>query len=271
MERAVIAGYVRSPFQPARRGSLARVRPDDLAAAVVAALVDRTGVEPAAIEDVTLGCAFPEGEQGMNLGRIVAVLAGLPRSVGGSTVNRFCGSSMQSVHTAARIDRDGRGRRLRLRRGRVDEHGSRWAASTRCTTRRWSSATPTSTCRWARPPRTSPSATTCSRERPGGASRCAASRRPPRRPRQGRLADETRPIGECHGRRLSAPGHDAEGLAALKPAFRRRRHGHRRHLVAADRRRGGRAGHLRGLRARARPRAARRGAVVRDLGLRSRR
>jgi acetyl-CoA acyltransferase len=101
MTRAVIAGYVRSPFQPARRGSLARVRPDDMAAAVVAALVERTGVEPVRIEDVTLGCAFPEGEQGMNLGRIVATLAGLPRSVGGSTVNRFCGSSMQSVHTAA--------------------------------------------------------------------------------------------------------------------------------------------------------------------------
>ncbi len=71
MERTVIAGYVRSPFQPARRGGLARVRPDDLAAAVVAALVERTGVDPAALEDVTLGCAFPEGEQGMNLGRIV--------------------------------------------------------------------------------------------------------------------------------------------------------------------------------------------------------
>ena len=100
MERSVIVGYVRSPFQPARRGLLARVRPDDLAARVIAELVDRTGVDPAAIEDVTLGCAFPEGEQGMNLGRIVGVLAGLPRSVGGSTVNRFCGSSMQAVHTA---------------------------------------------------------------------------------------------------------------------------------------------------------------------------
>ena len=100
MERSVIVGYVRSPFQPARRGLLARVRPDDLAARVIAELVDRTGVDPAAIEDVTLGCAFPEGEQGMNLGRIVGVLAGLPRSVGGSTVNRFCGSSMQAVHIA---------------------------------------------------------------------------------------------------------------------------------------------------------------------------
>ena len=100
MERALIAGYVRSPFQPARRGALARVRPDDLAARVVAELVARTGVDPERIEDVTLGCAFPEGEQGMNLGRIVAVLAGLPWTVGGSTVNRFCGSSMQAVHTA---------------------------------------------------------------------------------------------------------------------------------------------------------------------------
>jgi acetyl-CoA acyltransferase len=101
VERAVIVEYVRSPFQPARRGALARVRPDDLAARVVAELVDRASIDPVAIEDVTLGCAFPEGEQGMNLGRIVAVLAGLPRTVGGSTVNRFCGSSMQSVHTAA--------------------------------------------------------------------------------------------------------------------------------------------------------------------------
>jgi len=101
VERALICGYVRSPFQPARRGSLAGVRPDDLAGRVVAALVERTGVDPDVIEDVTLGCAFPEGEQGMNLGRIVAVLAGLPRTVGGSTVNRFCGSSMQAVHTAA--------------------------------------------------------------------------------------------------------------------------------------------------------------------------
>jgi acetyl-CoA acyltransferase len=101
VERALICGYVRSPFQPARRGALAGVRPDDMAGRVVAELVERTGVDPDLVEDVTLGCAFPEGEQGMNLGRIVAVLAGLPRTVGGSTVNRFCGSSMQAVHTAA--------------------------------------------------------------------------------------------------------------------------------------------------------------------------
>jgi acetyl-CoA acyltransferase len=100
-ERAVIAGYARSPFQPARKGSLATVRPDDLLAQVIRALVERSAVDPETVEDVTVGCAFPEGEQGMNVGRIAGVLAGLPRSVAGATVNRFCGSSMQAVHTAA--------------------------------------------------------------------------------------------------------------------------------------------------------------------------
>jgi acetyl-CoA acyltransferase len=98
---AVIAGYARSPFQPARRGRLALTRPDDMAGAVIAALVERTGVDPEALEDVIVGCAFPEAEQGMNVGRIAATIAGLPRSVAGQTINRFCGSSMQAVHAAA--------------------------------------------------------------------------------------------------------------------------------------------------------------------------
>jgi acetyl-CoA acyltransferase len=101
MQGAVIAGYARSPFQPAARGSLARVRPDDLAAQVVRALVARSGVDPDDIEDLLLGCAFPEGEQGMNVARLVGLLADLPLTVGGATVNRFCGSSMQAVHMAA--------------------------------------------------------------------------------------------------------------------------------------------------------------------------
>jgi acetyl-CoA acyltransferase len=101
MTDAVIAAYVRSPFTPAHRGELVRVRPDDLAAQVVKALVERTGINGADIEDLILGCAFPEGEQGFNLGRLVALLADLPISVAGTTVNRFCGSSMQSVHMAA--------------------------------------------------------------------------------------------------------------------------------------------------------------------------
>lgn len=101
MTRAVIAAYVRSPFTLARKGELASVRPDDLAAAVVAELVKRTGVPADEIEDVLMGCAFPEGEQGFNVARLVAMIAGLPQSVAGATINRFCGSSMQSVHSAA--------------------------------------------------------------------------------------------------------------------------------------------------------------------------
>src|SRR3984957_19906509 len=101
MTSAVIAGYARSPFHFAGKGGLARVRPDDLAAQVVRALVTRTGVKPEDIEDIIVGCAFPEGEQGLNVARLIGLLADLPLSVAGVTVNRFCGSSMQSIHIAA--------------------------------------------------------------------------------------------------------------------------------------------------------------------------
>jgi acetyl-CoA acyltransferase len=101
MTNAVIAGYARSPFHFAGKGALARVRPDDLAAQVVRALITRTGVKPEDIEDLILGCAFPEGEQGLNVARLIGLLSDLPLSVAGVTVNRFCGSSMQSIHIAA--------------------------------------------------------------------------------------------------------------------------------------------------------------------------
>ncbi|HSJ78111.1 MAG TPA: thiolase family protein [Erythrobacter sp.] len=101
MRDVVIAGYARSPFTLANKGALAKVRPDDLAAQVVRALVERTGVNPADIEDLLMGCAFPEGEQGFNIARLVVLLADLPLSVGGMTMNRFCGSSMSGIHYAA--------------------------------------------------------------------------------------------------------------------------------------------------------------------------
>ena len=101
MQDVVIAGYARSAFHFAGKGALARVRPDDLAAAVVRGLIARSGVEVAAIEDLIVGCAFPEGEQGGNVARLIGLLADLPLSVGGTTVNRFCGSSMQAIHMAA--------------------------------------------------------------------------------------------------------------------------------------------------------------------------
>ncbi len=101
MKNVVIAGYCRSPFTPAQKGQLAKVRPDDLVAQVIKGLINDTGVNPGDIEDLILGCAFPEGEQGMNLARLIVHLAELPMTIAGTTLNRFCGSSMQAIHNAA--------------------------------------------------------------------------------------------------------------------------------------------------------------------------
>ncbi len=99
--QAVICAYARSAFTPAGKGEFARTRGDDILAAVIKGLLGKITLNIADIEDVMVGCAFPEGEQGMNIGRMAALLAGLPVSVGGATVNRFCGSSMEAIHIAA--------------------------------------------------------------------------------------------------------------------------------------------------------------------------
>lgn len=109
MQNVVIAAYCRSPFTPARKGRLAGIRPDELAAQTIRGLVRKTGLKPGDIEDLILGCAFPEAEQGLNLGRLLVFLAGLPIGVAGATVNRFCGSSMQAIHQAAGAIRFGAG------------------------------------------------------------------------------------------------------------------------------------------------------------------
>jgi len=103
MKTPVIVDCCRTPIgrAHAERGVFRDVRSDDLAAAVVKALVERTGVDPAAIEDVVLGNTQQQKEQGFNVGRIVALLAGLPSTVGGATVNRLCGSSLQALNQAA--------------------------------------------------------------------------------------------------------------------------------------------------------------------------
>ncbi|MBT6830272.1 MAG: thiolase family protein [Rhodospirillaceae bacterium] len=101
MTNIVIAGYARSPFTFAGKGALAKIRPDIMVAQVVAALVARTGVKPDDIEDLIMGCAFPEGEQGFNIARLVTFQAGLPLGIAGVTINRFCGSSMYAIHMAA--------------------------------------------------------------------------------------------------------------------------------------------------------------------------
>jgi acetyl-CoA acetyltransferase family protein len=102
MPEAVIVSALRSPIGRASKGSLKDVRPDDLAALVVRAAVERApNLDPALIEDVIIGCAFPEGEQGMNVARLITGLAGLPVTSGAVTVNRFCASSLQAVNQAA--------------------------------------------------------------------------------------------------------------------------------------------------------------------------
>ncbi len=101
MEKAYILASYRTPGCRANKGRFKDMRPDDLAAVAIKAIVERTGVAPDLVDDVILGCAFPEAEQGMNVGRVAAMKAGLPAEVPGQTVNRFCSSGLQSIALAA--------------------------------------------------------------------------------------------------------------------------------------------------------------------------
>ena len=103
MSHAVIVDAVRTPVgrASAEKGIFRDVRAEDLSAHVLKALIERTGIDPRCIEDVRWGCAMQQGEQGFNLARIASLIAGLPDSCGGATVNRLCGSSLQSLHDAA--------------------------------------------------------------------------------------------------------------------------------------------------------------------------
>jgi acetyl-CoA acyltransferase len=98
MKEAVIVSAVRTPVGKAKKGGLATVRPDEMAATVIQALLKRTPkLDPAEIEDVVFGCAFPEGEQGMNMARMIGLRAGLPETVPAETINRYCSSGVQSI------------------------------------------------------------------------------------------------------------------------------------------------------------------------------
>ena len=101
MKTAYIVSPLRSPVGKAGRGGFRTKRPDDLAADVIRAVVGQSGIDPHLIEDVILGCAMPEGDQGMNIARFALLLAGLPESVPGVTVNRFCSSGLQTIAMAA--------------------------------------------------------------------------------------------------------------------------------------------------------------------------
>jgi acetyl-CoA acyltransferase len=101
MKTAYILAAFRTPGCRAKKGKFKDVRPDDLGAVAIKGIIERTGIDSAAIDDVILGCAFPEGEQGMNMARVVAMKAGLPITVPAQTVNRFCSSGLQTIAMAA--------------------------------------------------------------------------------------------------------------------------------------------------------------------------
>ena len=101
MSSAVIVGFKRSPFTIAKKGELSTFRPEDILAQVVNALVKDTGINKKDIEDIIVGCAYPEGEQGYNIAKIITFMTNMPEHVAGMTVNRWCGSSMQAIHNAA--------------------------------------------------------------------------------------------------------------------------------------------------------------------------
>jgi acetyl-CoA acyltransferase len=111
MKNAYIISAVRTPIGRAFKGSLRNTRPDELAALVLKEAIARTkGLDPAEVEDVVLGCAMPEGEQGLNVARLAVLRAGLPITVAGVTVNRFCASGLQAIHDAT----------ARIRLGEID-------------------------------------------------------------------------------------------------------------------------------------------------------
>ncbi len=101
MYKAVIASYSRSAFTMAKKGALINVKPDVLLSEVIKKLISQSKINSEDIEDVIIGCAFPEGEQGFNIGKISALISGLNIKTAGMTVNRWCGSSMEAIHIAA--------------------------------------------------------------------------------------------------------------------------------------------------------------------------
>ena len=109
MTEAVIIDAIRTPIG-ALGGVLAGIRPDDLAALTLNAILQRTGLDPACVEEVYLGCANQAGEDNRNVARMAALLAGFPPEVGGVTFNRLCASGLSAVNAAARAIRAGRRR-----------------------------------------------------------------------------------------------------------------------------------------------------------------
>ena len=98
---AVLVGFKRSPFTIANKGLLSKIRPEDILSQVINDLIKTTNINKDDIEDIIAGCAYPEGAQGYNIAKIVSFMTNMPEHVGGMTINRWCGSSMQAIHSAA--------------------------------------------------------------------------------------------------------------------------------------------------------------------------
>ena len=98
--KAVIVDWIRTPFHRAHKGKLKEFRPDDMVGILAKEIIQRNNVDSNLIDDIIIGCAYPEGEQGYNIGRITSFIGGMPNSVPGQTINRLCGSSMQSILSA---------------------------------------------------------------------------------------------------------------------------------------------------------------------------
>jgi len=109
MSKAYILAAYRTPGCKANKGKFKDTRPDDLAAAVIKGAIEGSGIDASTIDDVILGCAFPEGEQGMNVARVASFKAGLPIQVPGQTINRFCSSGLQTIAIAAAMIQSGNG------------------------------------------------------------------------------------------------------------------------------------------------------------------
>ena len=97
----VLVGFKRSPFTIANKGLLSKIRPEDILSQVINDLIKTTNINIDDIEDIIAGCAYPEGAQGYNIAKIVSFMTNMPEHVGGMTINRWCGSSMQAIHSAA--------------------------------------------------------------------------------------------------------------------------------------------------------------------------
>ena len=125
VQDAYIVAATRTPIGKAPKGAFRNTRPDDLLVAAIRSVMKQVpSLDPAAVEDAIIGCAMPEAEQGLNVARVAVLLAGLPNTTGGMTINRFCSSGLNAVAMAADRIRVGEADVMFGRRRRIDEHGA---------------------------------------------------------------------------------------------------------------------------------------------------